>query len=503
MAKKVAEIDGTRTRELSPRPSSSSSRRDHLPDTNPSNFASNFSSPYYAGGADLNRSTSGGVAGFRPATPYDSWVGNDGRHGSVDDEARRSSSCPPDELIGPDTRRDTAMELSDVQEFNQSHKHRSLTTEPVVARRPSSHVNTPPQRWAPLPEPTKQPSPPVDSELQNTAHTAETTKERLAANAAFMRQKEDAYFRSDYIRRVDFDGVDPDLALHLLDLHWDGPHYNNLLTYRPVIVDCLIRNGPVKYCNKLLLNAIFCSSAVLSDRPATRADPRLPGYQYYSRFRRLLVDEIDKPSIPTATGLLLVGSTLSAAGMTSAGWMLCGIGYRMIGELRCDTAVEGRLRQPTSEAHMLALDVDTELRKRLFYAAYLIDAHHSLYYGRTPAMQIPDEHICQTYKDDYEETENYLPYDDSAKGDNFGLYEPRPGFAVSTAEAMLQLGRVATRLSRRLYNVDTLSHTSEEVVNMMKASRDDLAGWHDSVPKHILFDPEHDATPAPHHMVPV
>lgn len=78
---------------------------------------------------------------------------------------------------------------------------------------------------------------------------------------------------------IDFDGVPMDMAMHLLDLHWNRLHLMYLLTYRPAIMDSLFNNGP--YVNKLLLNAIYLQSSLYSDRTSLRSDPENSANKWY------------------------------------------------------------------------------------------------------------------------------------------------------------------------------------------------------------------------------
>lgn len=95
--------------------------------------------------------------------------------------------------------------------------------------------------------------------------TTENTKARLISSAVLRRQEElTLKYSPSVAETIDFDGVPMDLAIHLLELHWNRQHLSYLLTYRPATMDSLITNGP--YVNKLLLNAIYMQSSLYSDR---------------------------------------------------------------------------------------------------------------------------------------------------------------------------------------------------------------------------------------------
>lgn len=55
----------------------------------------------------------------------------------------------------------------------------------------------------------------------------------LVAAAAEQRQLESINARAG---KLDFDGVDPELGLHLLNLHWNRQHHSFLITYRPAFM---------------------------------------------------------------------------------------------------------------------------------------------------------------------------------------------------------------------------------------------------------------------------
>lgn len=165
----------------------------------------------------------------------------------------------------------------------------------------------------------------LDMEYRN-----EESRTRLFAHAALQRQREKAILRGpDVAQRMELDGEDPEMAFHLLDLHWNRQHFTYLISYRPGIMDSLMNNGP--YANKLLLNAIYFSSSLLSDRLQLRRSPGgsgSAGERYLRRFKALLVDDLERPSIPTAVALLLCGATLVSSGRESTGWVYCGIAFR-------------------------------------------------------------------------------------------------------------------------------------------------------------------------------
>jgi hypothetical protein len=114
------------------------------------------------------------------------------------------------------------------------------------------------------------------SETEQLHHT-QMVKDQLFAFAALQRQRESVMLGQlgrGMEAKIELDGLPVELATHLLDLHWNRQHLAYLLTYRPAIFDSLTNDGP--YASKLLLNAIYYSSCLYSDRTLFRSDPNDP-----------------------------------------------------------------------------------------------------------------------------------------------------------------------------------------------------------------------------------
>lgn len=124
-------------------------------------------------------------------------------------------------------------------------------------------------------------------------------------------------------KKLDFDGVDPELGKHLLSLHWNRQHHSFLITYRPAFMRDMACGGP--YFSPLLLNAIFFGASKFSSRPEVRRDPndvRTAGWVFRQRVRDLLGGELDQSKITTIQALLVMASSLFALGdERSAAWL--------------------------------------------------------------------------------------------------------------------------------------------------------------------------------------
>ncbi|OJJ54514.1 hypothetical protein ASPSYDRAFT_61116 [Aspergillus sydowii CBS 593.65] len=318
------------------------------------------------------------------------------------------------------------------------------------------------------------------------------SKARLISNAALQRQREPRIFRQPS-NKVDLDGCDHELAMHLLDVHFNRQHYAYLVSYRPAITES-IANGGGPWVNKLLLNAIYFSGTLYSDRPSLRADlsdQNSLGAYFYRRFRQLLADEICSPSIPTAVALLLTSATLVSKGQSSAGWNLSGVAYRMIIDMGCHLMLGPDYQTNLTAGHsqLLRGDLEQEVRRRLYWGAFVTDATQSLYLGRPCMFATAEARVPLLLLDTFEELEDWEPYIDPSS-----LAEPPPAYAPQPAHA------ISVRITD-LYGIQTMKCTSEYLQQAKSAIERELHQWNTSLPSHLRFDPDAACTPPPPHQI--
>jgi len=197
--------------------------------------------------------------------------------------------------------------------------------------------------------------------------TTEADAYQLIASAALARQKEHQLRSLPVIG-----GIAGELALHLLDLHWNRAHHTFLLTYRPAVMRDLLHGGP--YCSEFLLTALFAVTAKYSERLELRTNPNDPttaGKTFLDRCDELIARDhlLCKSSIPTISGLVMLGGTFNALGQFSKGWLYTGYALRMVYDLGLHL-----------DSHELAASAeDLEIRRRVFWGAFVCDKLQSLY----------------------------------------------------------------------------------------------------------------------------
>lgn len=244
------------------------------------------------------------------------------------------------------------------------------------------------------------------------------------------------------------DGVSPELAMHLLALHWNRQHHAFLITYRPLFMRDMACGGP--YFSKLLLNAIYFSVAKFSKRPEVFDDvndPRTAGLKFLRRVRELLGESLDKSRIPTIQALLLLSSSLFALGWQSAPWVYSGIAFRMLSDLGLhhdwrSRVVQGGQVEPA----------DLEIRRRLVWAAFVFDKIISLYQGRTVTLHEFDIKVPPVFFDMYEENEPWTPF----AFPSTGVYTSSPSYSVSTFTELCSLSVLMVSPAR--WHMQSLAH---------------------------------------------
>jgi hypothetical protein len=332
------------------------------------------------------------------------------------------------------------------------------------------------------------------------------SRDRLISNAALQRQREVRIFRQPH-NTMDLDGCEPEMAKHLFDLHFNRQHYAYLISYRPAIMDSLA-NGGGPWVNKLLLNAIYYSSTLYSERPYFLSNPddlSSVGAHFYSRFRQLLGDAIDKPTIPSAMALLLTSATLVSQGHSSAGWNLSGTAYRMIIDMGCHLMLgpDHQSAATSSDRHLLTQDLEQEMRTRLYWGAFATDATQSLYLGRPCMFASTEARVPMRFLDTFEELEEWEPYiDPQSPAAPPPAYASQPAYAVSTFTCLIRLFQISAKITD-LYGIQAIKYSSEDIRNRKTAIGRELDSWSSSLSDHLKFDPDGPFIPPPHHITPM
>jgi hypothetical protein len=318
------------------------------------------------------------------------------------------------------------------------------------------------------------PHPPVATESVPMEHI----RNRLITNGVLERQRE---HELRYLN--DIDGVPVDLAIHLLDLHWTRQHHTFLLTYRPAIMRDLREGGP--HCSPFLINAIFATSSKFSRRKEVCdafGDPSTAGARFFERCDELLFNKdslLITPSVPTVVGLLLLGSTFIARGEISKGWLYSGYALRMT----YDLGLHLDLKVTLDNAEEL------EIRRRVFWGAFVCDKLQSLYLGRPIAIHLGDAHVPPHFMDSLEEKELWRPYADPMFPEisvDADFACPVASLSVSTFQQLCSLSQIMAEIINKFYIVGA---TAARALESLPTIVESLDAWKRDLPPQLIYDP--------------
>jgi hypothetical protein len=313
----------------------------------------------------------------------------------------------------------------------------------------------------------------------------------LVAAAAEQRQLESINYRAG---KLDFDGVDPELGMHLLNLHWNRQHHSFLITYRPAFMRDMACKGP--YFSKILLNAIFYGASKFSPRLDLRKDPndvRTAGWQFRNRVRDLLGQALDHSEITTIQALLQMSNSLFALGdEQSAAWVYAGTAFRMLVDvgLHVDAAKMPTMQRLSEE--------DLEIRRRVYWSAYVVDKMQSLYQGRPASLRAIDGQVPIKFMDTYEELEQWHPFA-YASGPS---YPGSPSYSVSTFQQLCKLCMILQQILDRTYCEREQKRSTQDLVQDLQDIEKQLQHWMTELPEHLRIDINNDGSnqqlPPPH-----
>lgn len=235
------------------------------------------------------------------------------------------------------------------------------------------------------------------------------------------------------------------------------------------------------YFSKLLLNAIYFGAAKFSPRLEVRKDPddvRTAGWQYRERVRELLGGSLDRSDVPTIQALLVMTNSLFALGdERSAAWLYSGLAFRMLIDLGMHVDLTSTRRFS---------DEDLEIRRRVFWGAFVIDKIQSLYQGRPVSMKEADAVVPIKFLDSYEELEQWQPFAYSTSApDHMGS----PTYSISTFTSLCKLSLVMSDILSSIYTERSHDAGPVKMSSLLDKLRLKLDSWTDGLPSHLHLDP--------------
>ncbi len=258
--------------------------------------------------------------------------------------------------------------------------------------------------------------------------------------------------------------------------------------------------GKAKYFSKLLFHAILFGAAKFSDRidqvRSVVSDPSTAGLQFMERIQQLLPEALIKSRITTVQALLLLACTHYARGSESAAWLHSGLAFRM--------AIDLGMNEDSIElvaSGNMALE-ELELRRRVMWAAYVIDKIHSLYQGRQASIERRNLYVPIEFYDHYAETEFWTPIAyrqettlaSKGQSDSMQSASTKPAgytgpiYSVSTFAELCRLTVLMEKIIQLFYSIDSGAKPEMLLTEHLIEMRTELIAWKTSLPAHLCID---------------
>ncbi|KAK2762473.1 transcription factor [Colletotrichum kahawae] len=112
---------------------------------------------------------------------------------------------------------------------------------------------------------------------------------------------------------------------------------------------------------------------------------------FSAQAQQLLYSALDRPDLTSLQALLLLGQCEIGRGRASKGWLFCGMAFRLAHEM-------GLHLDPNNWNGTSEPDVDREILRRVYWAAFIVDKQLSLYFGRPPALYLYESDVRNTVR---------------------------------------------------------------------------------------------------------
>ena len=193
----------------------------------------------------------------------------------------------------------------------------------------------------------------------------------------------------------------------------------------------------------------------------------------------LLPEALMVSRITTVQALLLLACTHFARGAESAAWLHSGLAFRMAADL-------GLFEDGINLVAQQKMTVEElELRRRVAWAAYVIDKIHSLYQGRPVSIAAANVHVPIHFYDLFEENEYWTPiaYQSASKTNGYGCHV----YSVSTFTQLCKLTIIMERIIDAFYSICSPDDTKTNLQRKAERLNRQLLDWYAALPQHLCM----------------
>ncbi|KAF9116511.1 hypothetical protein BGX27_001805 [Mortierella sp. AM989] len=267
-----------------------------------------------------------------------------------------------------------------------------------------------------------------------------------------------------------------DLAEHLIELYFIYVHPNMPVVHKPSFMRQYRNPDPLKRPPRVLMNAMFAIASRFSDHPEiVGSDPEGFGDEYFDRAKRLIDFEYELPRQSSIQALLLM-VTYRFASAKSGGrvWVMLGMAIRMAQDLG--------MHRNAARWHLPPLE--TEVRKRLWWACYIMDRWVSAATGR-PTI---DDNDCDVDYPSVVEEDWAGPDGNASPSEDSERLKEESCFALRYFVESIKLAKILGQILRRVYSAQTRNfgpgQASSTVVELDSA----LTKWLLALPSDLRYD---------------
>ncbi|KAI1180329.1 fungal-specific transcription factor domain-containing protein [Nemania sp. FL0916] len=162
-----------------------------------------------------------------------------------------------------------------------------------------------------------------------------------------------------------------DVSQRLMSAFFKHQYQYSMCIYREFFLRDYDTGGGRHYSD-LLLFAI-CATGALATNESLLSDV------FANQAQALLYPSLNHPDLTVLQALILLGQLEIGRGRASKGWLFCGMAFRLAHEM-------GLHLDPTNWHNTEDPDVEREILRRVYWAAFVVDKQLSLYFGRPPAL---------------------------------------------------------------------------------------------------------------------
>ncbi|GAA5871212.1 hypothetical protein JCM1840_000147 [Sporobolomyces johnsonii] len=165
------------------------------------------------------------------------------------------------------------------------------------------------------------------------------------------------------------------------------------------------------------------SSIEMVPTPESPASSPASDNPFLRQARLLLWQEVERDvKVSTIQGLLLLSAKECSEGRVGQSWTYTGMAIRMVQDLGIH--LDGRRTNEQTDM----LSEEFEVRRRVFWTAYIWEKWISLYFGRTPMLRLTRDSPKRLFVDLADEGDLWTPVGTPAEA----TYQPVPSYGLST-----------------------------------------------------------------------